>query len=216
MAARVRVLAGVTVWRAVAAKRRAAFLAGPQVDPIAANLHTFLALGAARPFDRFDGFDMGAFAGNHFDVSQARNVLRIRSKIERRVAGTGYEVVIDHPGRLHQGVADRRADKLEPALQQVAAHRVGFGRARWNVGHPSPAVLLRLVADETPEVSVEASQLLARHEERFRVLDRGCNLQTVSYDADVAEQAFHLAWAIAGNPFRAKSIERLPIVLPFL
>jgi hypothetical protein len=33
------------------------------------------------------------------------------------VARTGYEVVIDHAGRLHQGVANRRTDEFEPAPQ---------------------------------------------------------------------------------------------------
>ena len=37
-------------------------------------------------------------------------------------------VVVDHPCRLHVGVADRRADELEAALQQGLAHGVGLGR----------------------------------------------------------------------------------------
>ena len=65
MTGRVRVFAGVTVWRAVAAKGHAAFLAGAQMDPVAADLHTFLALETARPLDRFDCFNMGTFAGDH-------------------------------------------------------------------------------------------------------------------------------------------------------
>ena len=54
----VRVFTGVAIRRTVAAKSHAAFLAGPQVDPIAADLHAFLALKTARPLDRFDRFDM--------------------------------------------------------------------------------------------------------------------------------------------------------------
>jgi hypothetical protein len=65
MTSRVRVFAGVTIRRAVAAKGHAAFLAGSQMDPIAADFHTFLALEAAWAFDRFDRFDMGTFAGDH-------------------------------------------------------------------------------------------------------------------------------------------------------
>ena len=36
-------------------------------------------------------------------------------------------VIVDHPGRLHMRVANRRADELEAALFQVLAHGVGLG-----------------------------------------------------------------------------------------
>ena len=65
MTDRVRVFAGVTVRRAIAAKRRPTFLTGPQVDPLAADLHTFLALKTARSLDGVYRFDMGACSGNH-------------------------------------------------------------------------------------------------------------------------------------------------------
>ena len=65
MAGRVRVFAGVAIRRTVATKSHAAFLAGPQVDPIAADLHALLAFKTVRPLDRFDSFDVGAFSGNH-------------------------------------------------------------------------------------------------------------------------------------------------------
>jgi hypothetical protein len=147
--------------------------------------------------------------------SKASDTYRDQS-LQFGVARTGYEVVIDHAGRLHQGVADCRADELESVPEQVATHRIGFGGARGNVGHPPPAVLLWFAADETPEVCVEASYLLAHRKERFRVLDRGGNLQTVSYDAGVAQQPFHVARAITCDFLCAKSSERLPVVLPLL
>ena len=43
MAAGVSVFRGVAIWGAVAAASSAAFLAGPQVDPSCADLHTLLA-----------------------------------------------------------------------------------------------------------------------------------------------------------------------------
>ncbi len=47
----VRVFAGVTIWRAVAAERHAARLAGAQMDPGTADLHAFLAFAALRLLD---------------------------------------------------------------------------------------------------------------------------------------------------------------------
>jgi hypothetical protein len=60
MPARVRVLAGVTVRRRIAAERRATLLARPQMDPCGANFHAFIALSAFRVFDGGDGFYMRA------------------------------------------------------------------------------------------------------------------------------------------------------------
>jgi len=46
-----------------------------------------------------------------------------------RVSRTRHQMIVDHAGGLHQRVADGRADELESALNQVAAHGVGFGCA---------------------------------------------------------------------------------------
>jgi hypothetical protein len=58
MPARVRMSGGVAVWRAVTAKRRAAFLTRPQMHPSSADLHTLFALPAFRMFDGSDHFEM--------------------------------------------------------------------------------------------------------------------------------------------------------------
>jgi len=51
MSAGPRVFAGMLVWRTVTAERHAARLACPQVNPVTANLHTFLAFAALRLLD---------------------------------------------------------------------------------------------------------------------------------------------------------------------
>jgi hypothetical protein len=51
MPALVCVFTGVLIWRAVAAKRDPAFLAGPQMNPVATDLHAFFAFAALRLFD---------------------------------------------------------------------------------------------------------------------------------------------------------------------
>ena len=60
MAAGAGVLGRVAVRRVVAAARRAALLAGPEVDPIRAGLHALLALPALGMFDGRDSADMRA------------------------------------------------------------------------------------------------------------------------------------------------------------
>ena len=56
----VRVFAGVTIWRAVAAERHAARLAGAQMNPVRTGLHAFLADPALRVLDAGDVADVRA------------------------------------------------------------------------------------------------------------------------------------------------------------
>src|SRR5947207_2712324 len=142
--------------------------------------------------------------------------LAARGATERHVSRTCHEVIVNHTGCLHQRVANRGADEFESVPQQIAAHRIGLGRACRHLRHGAPAILDWLAADKTPEVSVEAFRFFEQREKRFCVRDRGCDLQSVSYDPGVTEQPLHFARAIAGDLFCAESIECFPIVLSFL
>jgi hypothetical protein len=51
MPARVRVFARVMVWRAVATERDSTSLAGPQMNPLRADLYAFFAFAALRLLD---------------------------------------------------------------------------------------------------------------------------------------------------------------------
>lgn len=124
-------------------------------------------------------------------------------------------MVVHHPGRLHQGIADGGADELEATLQQVAAHRVGFGGAGRDVREAAPTILFRLAADEAPEVGVEGRFFL-EPEKNFRILNRGSDLQAVAHDSGVAEQPPHFARAVTSDLLGAKAIERLAIIFALL
>ena len=65
MSAGVRVFAGVLIRRAVAAQRDSTRLARPQMNPVAADLHTFFAFAALWPFDRLDRVQMRAASDTH-------------------------------------------------------------------------------------------------------------------------------------------------------
>ena len=125
-------------------------------------------------------------------------------------------MIVNHSGRLHQRVADRRADELKPASLQIAAHRIGFGCPRGHVGHTPPPIQDWFAADETPQVGVEGAEFLAHGEEQLCVLDRGRDFQSVPYDSGVAKQPLEIACTVMRNFFRPKSIERLPIVVSFV
>ena len=72
MSGRVRVFSGVPIWRAVAAERDAAFLAGPEMHPVCADLHAFFAFAALRLFDQCDCVEMSASLVRHYSVSLFR------------------------------------------------------------------------------------------------------------------------------------------------
>lgn len=70
-----RVLAGVAVGRAVAAQRRAALLAGPQVDPLRPDLHALSTLPVLRVFYGRDGGEMRAGTGGRHRPHTAANLI---------------------------------------------------------------------------------------------------------------------------------------------
>src|SRR5438094_4448509 len=124
-------------------------------------------------------------------------------------------MIVDHSDRLHQRVADGRADEFESASQQIPTHRAGFSSARGHLRHRAPTILDWLPADKAPQISVETPEFFSYGEKYFRVLDCGHDLQAVAYDSPVAQQPFNIAPIVAGDVLRAISGERLSIVLPF-
>ena len=106
---------------------------------------------------------------------------------ELRVSRTGNEMIVDHAGRLHQRVANRRTDKFKSAPEKIMAHCIGFNCARGHLGHAPPAILDWLPIDEAPKVSVETPEPLLHSEKIFCVLDRGRDFQSVPHNPGVAE-----------------------------
>jgi hypothetical protein len=103
-------------------------------------------------------------------------------------------VIVDHARRLHQRVADRRADEFESASQQIPVHCVGFGCARRNLRHDSPTVLDWFAADETLH--------FPQGEECLGVLNGGCDLQAVPHNPSVDEQPLDIARSVASDLLR--------------
>ena len=64
---------------------------------------------------------------------------------------TVHRVVIDHPYRLHECVADGRSDELEPEALEFLAHGIRRGRVDRNIRHLFPSILNGNAIDEFPE-----------------------------------------------------------------
>src|SRR5208282_4134401 len=99
-----------------------------------------------------------------------------------------YQVVVDHPDCLHEGVAYRRPNELESAPEQVLAHGVRFGRSRRNLLQRLPGIPAGLSTDEAPDVGVKAAEFLLHSEKGLRVLDGGGELEPVAHDAGVGKE----------------------------
>ena len=90
MSARVRVLACVLVWRAVAAKCRAARLTGAQMHPVRTDLDALFAFTALRVLDRLDRVKMRATSIGHTvtlaALDERKQLLSILRRQPRRLA----------------------------------------------------------------------------------------------------------------------------------
>src|SRR5690606_31526591 len=77
----------------------------------------------------------------------------------------------------------------------------------------APAVHDRLAADEAPDVSIEAAELLLHGEEAAGVRDRGLDLLPVADDAGIGEQPLDRAAVEARDARRVEIGERAPVAV---
>ena len=75
------------------------------------------------------------------------------------VPEAGDQMIVHHPGRLHERIAYRGADKTEAGLLQRLAHGVGDLCRRRHLRAVGPAVADRFVVHERPEIAVQAAVL---------------------------------------------------------
>src|SRR5262249_58018669 len=89
--------------------------------------------------------------------------------------------------RLHERIADGRADESKTALAQRSAQLVGLQSARRHFAQGCPAVPFRFAADETPDKSIEGAKQPLRLAHRSSVLAACRNFDAIAYDAEVGQ-----------------------------
>ena len=124
-------------------------------------------------------------------------------------------MIVHHAHRLHEGVADRAAHKLETSPFQVLAHGIRFRGLRRDFLDRLPGVLLWLVADKSPNVLVKRAEFVLHGQEHFRILDGSLDLQPVADDPGIGQQAPSLFLAVLGDDGRIEIVEGFPVVLSF-
>jgi len=124
-------------------------------------------------------------------------------------------VIIDHASRLHEGVQDGAAAKLEPAPHHVPAHRVRDRAGGRYLRHALPGILNGSPAGETPQIRIQRTKFLLDLKHAVGVVDDGIDFCPVAHNASVGEQLLHFLNAIAGNHIDLKIVKSLPEVFPF-
>ena len=76
----------------------------------------------------------------------------------------------------------------------------------------APRVLTWPPTDKLPDISIEAAHLFLDGEEGVRVLDGGRDLQSVSHDTGVGQQALNFAWRVASDTNGVEAVKDGPIV----
>src|SRR5215831_14370486 len=94
-----------------------------------------------------------------FLISTRRQISSVFCMTGLLVSEAGDQVVVHHPGRLHEGVAYGRADKTKPPLGEGLAHSVGQFGLRRHLLAVRPAIDQRPPVHERPEIGIEAPVL---------------------------------------------------------
>src|SRR2546429_5665977 len=116
-----------------------------------------------------------------------RSLSRLRQPLDLSAPETADEVVVHHPGGLHERVADRRAHEGEAARLEVAAQRVREVGHRRHLPRLPPAVLERPPVHVAPEPGIERALDALDLAERARVAHGRGDLAAVTHDALAAQ-----------------------------
>src|SRR5687767_2558176 len=98
-------------------------------------------------------------------------------------------MVVHEADRLHERVADRRADERKSSAPQILAERIRFFSPRRHRPMSLPSIHARPAADETPDVGVERAELVLDLAERAGVSHGALDLEAVPDDVRILEQA---------------------------
>jgi len=96
-------------------------------------------------------------------------------------------MIVDQANGLHEVIANGAADKLEAAFLQILAHGIRFGCF---VGHfldGLASILLGLMADKFPNLSLKSAKLMLNGQKCSGVLYGGIDLESVPNYARVGE-----------------------------
>src|SRR3954470_3170000 len=135
---------------------------------------------------------------------EARLALRLAAA---RVTMAVDEMIVDHAGRLHEGIDDRRADEFEAARGQLLGDLHGE-RRRGRYAHGGLEMIdLGPSVHEVPQEFREAGALLHDVEIGFRARYRAVDLGLVAHDPGIVHQRVNFLLVVACDLFRLEIVE---------
>ncbi len=120
-------------------------------------------------------------------------------------------MVVHHASRLHEGVANRRTGKGEPALLQVFAHGVRQGCRCGDIALDLPGILDGPAIYELPEIFVKPAKFLCHRQTGSRIAHGCVNLQSIADDTRIRQQLLEFGFFVAGDFRSVEIVERFAI-----
>src|SRR5579875_2721079 len=133
---------------------------------------------------------------------------------EMRMSKAVDDVIVHHPDRLHEGVADRRADEPAPVSLQIGAQSMRFRRGSRYVGERAPGVYPGPAIYIAPEEGIEGTELILDATHGACVIDRCLNLGTIADDTAIHQQPLDVGLTIPGDGCDVETLEGCAVSLP--
>ena len=118
-----------------------------------------------------------------------------------------HRMVVDHPNRLHEGIADFGSHEGETSLLEVLAHGIGLLCRSRHVGNAPPCVPYLFAMYETPNVGVEGPKLVTDFKKFPGIANGRINFQPISDYVSQAQKFLDLALIVGVHDFWHKTVE---------
>jgi hypothetical protein len=116
-------------------------------------------------------------------------------------------MVIHHPRRLHEGIANGTSYELEAPFFQVLGHGIALRRGGGHLAEHRPMVDDGLPTNELPDVLVEAAELLPDPQIGFCIFDEPVDFQAVANNACIVHQGGSLCFIVIGHLHGVELVE---------
>src|SRR5215467_8729620 len=130
----------------------------------------------------------------------------------RLMTMAGYQVIIDHARRLHEGINRGGTDKAKALRLQRFGNGLRAGRLGRHRLKGFVAVDLGTPVKEGPQ---ECRQMCAFREfqDRARIVDGGLDLESIAHDPGIGHQPGDVFGAVAGDALGGEAVECAPEIL---
>src|SRR5689334_15193003 len=124
-------------------------------------------------------------------------------------------MIVNHPNRLHEGVADGRTDKCKPAFAKVPAHVIRHWRTGRYFLERSERILDGHSMYKLPDIRVKCAIFLLHVQESTGVVNGGVDLEAIAHDTRICQQTRNILLGIASDHGHVELVERLAVVVTF-